>query len=96
VRRLVSDAVQVKPPLDTAILLDLNVEPSARLRQHLPTETEVRDAAMKLARQIKDTIDVRTAGQDGWTIGDLEVTLVELDMGEVAMRGVVIIERPDA
>jgi hypothetical protein len=97
VRRLVSDAVQVKPPLDAAaILLDEAVDPAARLRAHLPTEAEVRDAAQKLARQLKDTIDARTAGQEGWSIGDMAVTLVELDMGEVAMRGAVIIERPDA
>lgn len=96
-RRLISDAVQVKPPLDAAaILLDEQVNPDERLRAHLPTDAEVRDAMSKLARQIKDTIDARTAGQEGWTIGDLEVQLQSLDMGEVLVRGTVIIERSDA
>ena len=95
-RRLISDAVQVKPPVPTNALLDTEVDPAARMRANLPTDTEVREAMMKLARQIRDTIDARTAGQEGWTIGDLDVTLVNLDMGEVALRGAVIIERPDA
>ena len=95
-RRLISDAVQVRPPVPDNILLDLTVDPAARLRANIPTDTEVRDAAMKLARQIKDTIDARTAGQSGWVVGDLDMALVELDMGEVALRGSCIIERADA
>lgn len=95
-RRLISDAVQVKPPLPPETLLLEHIDPAKALREHLPTEREVREAAMLLARQIKDTIAVRTAGQDGWVIGDLDLNLVELDMGEVALRGSCVIERSDA
>jgi hypothetical protein len=95
VRRLISDAVQVKPPLPPETLILEHIDPAKALRDHLPTEAEVREAAMKLTRQIKDTISARTAGQEGWTIGDLEMTMLDLDMGEVALRGTVIIERKD-
>lgn len=94
-RRMISDAVQVVPPVSELVLLDETVDPAARLRANIPTDTEVRDAMMKLSRQIKDTIDARTAGQDGWVIGDLNVSLHNLGMGEVALRGTVIIERAD-
>jgi len=96
-RRLISDAVQVRPPIgDRALLLDEKIDVAARLHSNLPTDSEVRDATAKLARQIRDTVLARTAGQDGWIIGDLQVRLIDLDMGEVAVRGAVIIERPDA
>lgn len=95
-RRLISDAVQVKPPLPPESLLLLEQDPDKALREHLPTEAEVRNAMAQLARQIKDTIDARTAGQAGWEIGDLNVQLQSLDMGEVVVRGAVIIERADA
>lgn len=95
-RRLISDAVQVKPPLSPqAILLDEAVDPDARLRAHVPTDAEVREALVKLTAQMKDTVAARIAGQEGWSIGDLEVRLLELDMGEVALRGSVVIERAD-
>ena len=94
-RRLISDAVQVKPPLDPTILVTEAIDPDKSLREHLPTEAELRDAMAQLARQIKDTIDARTAGQDGWVIGDMAVRVQELDMGEVLVRGAVIIERSD-
>lgn len=95
-RRLISDAVQVKPPLPAAIYTDETIDPGVALRAHLPTEAETRDAVAKLVRQMQDTVAARTAGQEGWVVGDLEVSLVNLDMGEVAVRGSVIIERSDA
>lgn len=95
-RRLLSDAVQVRPPLPTAMLLDPNVSPEYELRANLPTETEIRDAGAKLARQMVDMVTSRTAGQEGWKVGDMTLQLVELSMGELALRGSVIIERPDA
>ena len=95
-RRLISDAVQVKPPLPQTILLTEGIDPDKELRLHLPTDPEVRDAMMKLAAQLHDTISARTAGQDGGVIGDMETTMLSLDMGEVVLRGSVIIERADA
>ena len=95
-RRLIQDAVQVKPPLPMSIYTDPTVDPGVAMRAHLPTDTEVRDAMQKLARQVKDTIDSRIRGQEGWKIGDMEVRLITLDRGEVALRGSVVIERADA
>lgn len=95
-RRLISDAVQVRPPILPETLLASDQTPDALLRANLPTDKEVRDAMQKLAAQIGDTVRARTAGQSGWTIGDMEVRFVSLEMGEVALRGSVIIERPDA
>lgn len=94
-RRLISDAVQVRPPVPMATLLAAEATPAQTLQANMPTESEVRDAALKLAAQINETVTARTAGQDGWVIGDLEVHLVTLEMGEYALRGNVIIERPD-
>ena len=94
-KRLISDAVQIRPAISELELLTPEVNISERLRANLPSEAEVRDAAQKLARQIKDTIDARTQGEDGWVIGDLTVTVVEHDMGESVLRGWVIIERAD-
>ena len=94
-RRLISAAVQVKPPLPPETLILEGIDPAKAMRDHLPTESEVRDAMMKLAQQVHATVTARTAGQDGWVTGDLEVAIIELDMGEVAMRGSVIIERAD-
>lgn len=88
-RRLISDAVQVRPPAKPGAIL------TGDLKSKLPSDGEVREAMQKLARQIKDTVDSRVGATAGWTIGDLEVNLVELDLGEYALRGSVIIERPD-
>ena len=93
-RRLISDAVQVKPPVTAQALL-LAESPDAMLRANIPTDTEVRDAMLRLAAQINETVQARIAGSAGWTIGDLEVRLIDLENGEVALRGSVIIERPD-
>jgi len=93
--RAISDAVQVRGPIPAEALLDPHVNVDALLRAG-PTDYEIHDAKQRLARQIKDTIDARIAGQDGWSIGEMTIRLDMLDMGEVAMRGVVIIERADA
>ena len=95
-RRLISDAVQVKPPLSAEILLIEGIDPDRELRHHLPTESEVRDAMLLLATRIRDMVMARTAGQEGWSIGDLDVQLQSLDLGEVLLRGQFIIERDDA
>lgn len=96
-RRLISDAVQVRPPQLTQMdLVDEQVDVAARLLRKMPTDSEVREALLKLAAQMKDTVSKRTAGQEGWIVGDMEFQLVDLDLGEIALRGSVIIERSDA
>lgn len=87
----------MRPPTLTPMdLLDNSVDVAARLQRNIPSDWEVREAMAKLVAQMKDTVTARTAGQSGWVVGDLEVRLVDLDMGEVALRGSVVIERSDA
>lgn len=87
-RRQLSDAVQIRPPRESILLVD-------SVSTSLPTESEVRDGALRLAASLKEMVQARTAGQDGWRIGDLDFQLVNLEHGEIALRGTVIIERPD-
>lgn len=93
--RVISTAVQIRPPQHTmADLLD-ETKAIPGLRGHMPTEAEVRDGMMRLARDIGEMISARTAGQSGWTASDMGVSIVPLEHGEIALRGTVQIERAD-
>jgi len=93
---MLSDAVQVRPPAfsDTG-WLDETIEPDVALRANMPTETEVRDAMAKLNASLQDMVRARIAGGSGWTVEDADYNLVELDRGELILRGSLIISRPD-
>ena len=96
-RRLLSDAVQVKPPITMSAILSAPGEtsPETLFRENLPTESEMRDAMMKLAASLREMVTARTAGQEGWSVGDMEVQILNLDEGETVLRGQVVIERTD-
>jgi hypothetical protein len=95
-RRLLSTAIQMREPIPPAAFLMSAMDPSQLLRAQTPTHAEVVDAMQKLAAELKDMVTARTAGADGWTIGDMEIIppILQED-GSVTLRGFVIIERPD-
>jgi len=93
--RVLGFSVQIKPPLPEATVLMGAMSPESVLQSYLPTESEIRDASMKLAAELKEMVTARTAGQEGWEIGDMNMSVKMLGMGEAALFGVVIITRRD-
>jgi hypothetical protein len=95
--RILGTSVQIKPPLPEAtLLMNTAMSPGAILQAYLPTESEIRDAAAKLQAELKEIVSARTAGQDGWEIGDMNLSVKMLGtMGEAALFGIVVITRPD-
>jgi hypothetical protein len=93
---MLSAAVQMKPPLPPSTILMSAMSPEQVIRAQLPTESEVREAMSKVARDLHDMVEKRTAGEFGWEIGDLEFQTPNiLPDGSVNLRGYVIIQRED-
>lgn len=103
-RRLISDAVEVRPApklldLSGAVSLEeLAAQPElGGLRSQLPTDAEVREALGKLTAKLE--ADVAPYLANGWTVQDFNpteaFTLHSLDDASIAMRGSIIIARPD-
>lgn len=93
-KRLLSTAVQVRKAPDEAERLAAILEGKELLTQ-LPTDSEVRDAMMRLARDLKDMVDARIAGGAGWEVSDMETNLTSTPEGEVVLRGTVMIRRDE-
>ena len=95
-RRLLSTAVRVKAaPTEaerTAAILG-----GSPLKAYQPTDAEIRDAMARCTRELDDMVLARTAGGAAWEpdMASLSYDVSVTAEGEVALRGSVIIERPD-
>jgi hypothetical protein len=94
VKRLLSDAVEVRPAVDPKVreAAILTGEP---IRTALPTDSDVRDALAKLGASMRDMVLARKAGAEGWEVSDMETTMTETAEGQIILRGYVLMTRDE-
>jgi len=89
---MLSAAVEIMPPPTQAAITAAALGGS-ELRAYMPTQSEVRDAMLRVIRELEDMRVAR--GYSDWATGGFDINLQNNSDGSCSLRGNLVIERAD-